>query len=249
MFIGFDPNYLLFVFIPTLLLSMAAQFYVRSAFNKWSNVRNSAGLTGADVARQILARTSLNRGSVGFDYADPGRRAAGQQAITLERVAGQFTDHYDPRTHTVRMSDAVANTPSVAAMAVVAHELGHAQQHEENSFLIQMRNVLVPAVQFSPTISYLLIFVGLFFNLAELMWLGIAFFGLVVVFMVLTLPVEFDASRRGLILLREAGLMGNAQDQGGSRNVLTAAALTYVAAAVTAVLQLLYYISLAQRRR
>ena len=133
-------------------------------------------------------------------------------------------------------------------MAVVAHELGHAQQHEENSFLIQMRNFLVPAVSLSPQIAFGLIFVGFLLRADGLLWLGILFFGLVVLFSVLTLPVEFDASRRGLILLREAGLMSNDEDQNGSRTVLTAAALTYVAAAVTAILQLLYYISLAQRR-
>lgn len=242
----FDPNYLWLVLIPTVIISLLSQVFVQSAFSKWSRVRNSSGLTGAEVARQIMARTSLGSGSVRF--AGPQRQTAGAQGIRLERVGGQFTDHYDPSSHTVRMSDSTANQPSVAAMAVVAHELGHAQQHEENSVLIQMRSFLLPAVRFSPTVSYLLILAGFFFAITELLWLGIVFFGVTVVFMVLTLPVEFDASRRGLILLREAGLMQSADDQGGSRQVLTAAALTYVAAAVTAILQLLYYISLAQRR-
>lgn len=242
----FDPNYLWLVLIPTLIISLLSQVFVQSAFSRWSQVRNSSGLTGAEVARQIMARTSLGRSSVQFS----GLRGQtiGAYGIRLERVAGQFTDHYDPSSHTVRMSDATANQPSVAAMAVVAHELGHAQQHEENSVLIQMRSFLLPAVRFSPTVSYLLILAGFFFAITELLWLGIIFFGITVLFMVLTLPVEFDASRRGLILLREAGLMRTANDQSGSRQVLTAAALTYVAAAVTAILQLLYYISLAQRR-
>lgn len=243
----FDPNYLLLVLVPTLILSLLSQAFVRSAFSKWSRVRNSSGLTGADVARQIMQRTALGRGSVRFGGLQG--QAAGAYGIKLERVAGDFTDHYDPASHTVRMSDATANQPSVAAMAVVAHELGHAQQHEENSILIQMRSFLLPAVRFSPMASYLLIMLGFFFAITELLWLGILFFGVTVVFMLLTLPVEFDASRRGLILLREAGLMQTADDDGGSRQVLRAAALTYVAAAVTAVLQLLYYISLAQRRR
>lgn len=242
----FDPNYLWLVLIPTVIISLLSQVFVQSAFSRWSQVRNSSGLTGAEVARQIMARTSLGRSSVQFS----GLRGqtAGAYGIRLERVAGQFTDHYDPSSHTVRMSDSTANQPSVAAMAVVAHELGHAQQHEENSVLIQMRSFLLPAVRFSPTVSYLLILAGFFFAITELLWLGIIFFGITVLFMVLTLPVEFDASRRGLILLREAGLMQTANDQSGSRQVLTAAALTYVAAAVTAILQLLYYISLAQRR-
>lgn len=242
----FDTNYLLWVFIPTMLISLAAQFYVRSQFSKWGNTRNSAGLTGAQVAQRILSRTSV--GNVSFEHADPRVAGARASGVSLERTAGAFTDHYDPRTHTVRMSEEVANKPSVAAMAVVAHELGHAQQHEENSVLIQMRSFLVPAVSFSPQIAFGLIFAGLIFNITGLLWLGIIFFGLVVVFTVLTLPVEFDASRRGLILLQEAGLMQAPEDASGSRQVLTAAALTYVAAAITAILQLLYYISLAQRR-
>jgi hypothetical protein len=136
----------------------------------------------------------------------------------------------------------------VAAMAIVAHELGHAQQHENNSFLITMRNFLVPAVSLSPRIAYFLIIIGLIFNLAGAFWLGVIFYGLMVLFSIVTLPVEFDASRRGRKLLREAGLMVSEQDETGSQRVLMAAASTYVAAAVSAVLQLLYYISIGRRR-
>ena len=245
MFLYFDPAYILFVLIPATLISLAAQFYVRSAFNKWSQVRNTANLTGTQVAQQILRRTSLR--PVEFQSAGRGygRAAAG---VSLERTGGDFTDHYDPRTHTVRMSESTANTPSVAAMAIVAHELGHAQQHEENSLLIQMRSFLVPAVQISPMFAFGLIFIGLLLNMTGLLWLGIGFFALMVLFTILTLPVEFDASRRGLSLLQEAGLFQTEDDQTGSRTVLTAAAMTYVAAAVTAILQLLYYVSLASRR-
>ena len=157
-----------------------------------------------------------------------------------------MTDHYDPRSHTVRTSEGVAGKHSVAAMAIVAHELGHAQQHENGSLLIKMRNVLVPAVRVSPQIAYLLIIIGLIFNLTGAFTLGIVFYGLVVLFSVLTLPVEFDASRRGLKLLDEAGLMVNEQDRKGSRGVLMAAGATYLAAAITAVIQLLYLLS---RRR
>lgn len=224
----FDSTYLLLVALPTLVLSFLAQAFVRSAYSKWSSARNSVGLTGAQVAERITRSAGLN---VGF-----------------ESVQGTMTDHYDPSSHVVRLSHDVAARPSVAAMAIVAHELGHVQQHHENSFLIQMRTFLVPAVQFSPTISYGLIIAGLLMNLAGLIWLGILMFGLVVIFMLLTLPVEIDASMRGLKLLRDAGLVTTQEDLGGSRQVLTAAALTYVAAFVTALLQLLYYISLAQRR-
>jgi Zn-dependent membrane protease YugP len=169
--------------------------------------------------------------------------------IKFQSVAGNLTDHYDPRSNTVRLSEGVAKRHSVAAMAIVAHELGHAQQHEHNSILISMRNFLVPAVTISPQIAYLLIFIGLLFNLAGAFWLGILFYGLMVLFSIVTLPVEFDASRRGRQLLREADLMVTTQDEDGSQRVLMAAAATYVAAAVSAVLQLLYYISIGRRRR
>ncbi len=226
----FDSNYLILVFIPALVLSLGAQFLVMSAFNKWTKVRNSSGLTGVQVAERIINAASLH-------------------GVGLEGVPGQRSDHYDPRSHIVRLSEEIATRPSVAAMAVVAHELGHAQQHQERSVLIQMRNFLVPAMQISPNVAMLLILAGLFLRLTGLLWLGIAFYGVVVVFMILTLPAEFDASRRGLKLLDQTGLMVASEDSSGSRQVLTAAALTYVAAAVTALLNLLYYISLANRRR
>ncbi|MDZ4764640.1 MAG: zinc metallopeptidase [Chloroflexota bacterium] len=226
----FNANYILLVMIPSLILSLGAQFFVRSAYSKWSNTRNSAGISGMQVAETIFQRTNV-------------------APLPLEGVPGQLSDHFDPGKNVVRLSEGIASTPSVAAMAVVAHELGHVQQYQSKSPLIAMRSFLVPAVQFSPTISYMLIFFGLIINATSLIWLGILAFGLVVVFTLLTLPVEIDASRRGLILLRESGLMQTPQDESGARQVLTAAALTYVAAAVGAVLQLLYYINLAQGRR
>jgi Zn-dependent membrane protease YugP len=225
----FDPTYILLVMIPSLILSLGAQFFVRSAYSKWSNIRNSAGLSGVQVADAIFRRTNV-------------------APIRLEGAPGQLSDHFDPGNNVVRLSQGIATVPSVAAMAVVAHELGHVQQYQSKSPLIAMRSFLVPAVQFSPTISYILIFLGLIINATSLIWLGILAFGLVVIFMILTLPVEFDASRRALILLREGGLLQSPEDESGARQVLNAAALTYVAAAVGAVLQLLYYVSLAQGR-
>lgn len=226
----FDPTYLIYVFVPTLLLSLAAQAFVKSAYSKWSNERNSAGLTGAQVAERIFARTDV-------------------RSLPLEGVQGQLSDHYDPSAGVVRLSQGIATVPSVAAMAVVAHELGHVEQHQQNSVLIQMRNFLVPGVQLAPQIGYLMIFAGLFLRFTELTYAGIALFGVMVVFMILTLPVEIDASRRGIGLLRQSGLLISDQDASGARQVLTAAALTYVAAAITAVLQLVYFIGLANRRR
>lgn len=221
-------SYIFLVLIPSLLLSGLAQLYVSSAYRRWGNTRNSFNMTGYEVGQRITR--SVNLGGVQF-----------------EGTAGQLTDHYDPAKHTVRMSQDIATKPSVAAMAIVAHELGHAQQYVEKSPYIAMRSFLLPAMRFSPMAAYFLIFIGVMINAVGMMWLGIAFFGVVVLFMLLTLPVEFDASRRGLKLLEETGLMAHAQDRGGSRQMLTAAALTYVAAFVSALLTLLYYISLVQR--
>ena len=279
MFIGglyFNSLYL-WIFLITILISGAAQLYVRSAYKKWGKVANGAGVTGIEVGYAIVNRSDL--GGSGLDFEVPELKrlqelqtqgviskqeyeakaaqinaqakdtSVNRSTIGFERVGGQLSDHYDPRTHTVRLSEGVATKKSVAAMAIVAHELGHAQQHENNSILISARNVLLPAVRFSPMIAYVLIIIGLFFNLIQAFWLGILFYGLLVIFSVLTLPVEIDASRRGIQLLREAGLMQVEQDEQGARNVLTAAATTYIAAAVTAILTLLYYITLAGRRR
>lgn len=226
----FSSSYFLLVFIPAIILSLGAQFLVSMAFGKWTKMRNSAGVTGEQAARRII-------------------QTAGLQGVQLEGIAGVRTDHFDPTSNVVRMSQDVATTPSVAAMAVVAHELGHAQQYAERSFFIQMRSFLVPAMQFSPMVSYALILIGLLFNVAGFLQLGILFYGVVVAFMLLTLPVEIDASMRGLRLLNASGLMQDSDDVSGSRQVLTAAALTYVAAAITALLNLLYYISLLNGRR
>lgn len=226
----FDPVYMLYVFIPTMLLSLGVQIYLKRSYAKWSKVRNSTNLTGTQVGEALFQRTNLMN-------------------IPLEVVPGQMTDHFDPRANVVRLSQGTASQPSVAAMAIAAHELGHVQQYQTGSALIKARNFLVPAVQFSPMISYAAIMIGLILNITGLFWVGIAFFGVMVFFTILTLPVEFDASRRAMKLLGEAGLLTSPQDEKGARTVLRAAAATYVAATVTAILQLLYYLSLANRRR
>ncbi len=226
----FDINYFIFIAIPTLIISFLVQMYLRSTYNKWSKVRNANGLTGAQVGEALFDRTPLNE-------------------IGMQVVPGNMTDHFDPRANIVRFSQGTATQPSVAAMAIAAHELGHVQQYQTGSALIKARGFLLPAVQFSPTLSYLSILAGIIFNVTGLLWLGVFFFGLMVLFSILTLPVEFDASRRGIALLGEAGLLSADQDRRGANAVLRAAALTYIAAAVTAVLQLLYYITIANRRR
>ncbi len=245
----FDPLYLVLMVV-TLVISGAAQMYVTSAYKKWSTVRNATGMTGLQVGQAIVDRTPLGD----FVNAPANIQAAGQfgasgSTIRFQRTSGQLTDHYDPRTHSVSLSDGVASQPSVAAMAIVAHELGHAQQHEQSSVLMAMRSFLVPAVQFSPQVAYVMIFLGFILRSSNLIMLGALVYGVMVLFTLITLPVEIDASRRALGLLREANLIQDERDASGARNVLTAAALTYVAAAVTAVLTLMYYLSLANRRR
>ncbi len=227
----FDTTYLLFIFLPILALSLGVQIYLKSTFGRWSRVRNSSGLDGVSTGQALFARTDLKE-------------------IPLQRTHGSLTDNFDPRAQVVNLSDPVAGTPSVAAMAVVAHELGHVQQYQQKSALMGARNFLVPAVRFSPMISYIAIFAGLIFANASwapaALWIGVIFFALLVLFSILTVPVEINASRRGIAMLRQAGLLKTDSDAQGSKAVLTAAALTYLAAAVGAVLQLLYLIALAR---
>jgi uncharacterized protein len=229
-----DPLYLV-LFVVTLVISGASQVYIKSTFGKWSQVVNSAGLSGAQVGERLVSRASF------------GGSSGPATGISFKIVSGNLSDHFDPRTRQVGLSQEVASRQSIAAMAVTAHEVGHAQQHAEGTVAMRARAFLVPAVTFSPTLSYLLIFVGLIFNLSGLFYLGIIVFGIMVVFSILTLPVEIGASRRALVMLRETGLLARPEDEEGSRRVLTAAALTYVAAAVTSILTLLYYLSLARR--
>ena len=227
--IWIDPVYFWFVLIPVLVISIGVQLYLKRTYAKWSKIRNSSNLTGMQVGKKLFNRTSL-------------------QALPLERTRGDLTDHYDPGANVVRLSESTADKQSVSAMAVTAHELGHVQQYQTGSALIKVRGFLLPALQFSPTISYMAILFGLIFNIVNLIYIGIIFFALMVFFSILTIPVEVNASRRGRSLLREVNLMQTEEDDIGSRAVLNAAALTYLAAAITSILQLLYYISLARRR-
>ena len=229
-----DPLYIV-LFVATLLISGAAQLFIKSQFGKWSGVRNSAGLTGVQIGQRLV------------DDVDFGGSRGAATGIGFSMVRGDLSDHFDPRNKQIGLSEKVASESSVAAMAVTAHEVSHAQQDAEGTVAMKARAFLVPAVTFSPTISYILIFVGLIFNLTGLFWLGIIVFGLMVIFSILTLPVEIGASRRALVMLRETGLMATKEDEEGVKRVLTAAAMTYVAAAVTSILTLLYYISIARR--
>ena len=229
MFFGADPSYLLCVFLPALLLSLGVQFYLRSTFGSWSRVPNGAGVTGKQTTDVLFQRTSLS-------------------PVRVEPTRGSLTDHFDPRDNIVRLSETVYGQTTVSALAVSAHELGHVQQYQSGSGLIKARGFLLPAIQYSPTLSYLAILMGVIFNITGLLWLGVFFFGLLVIFSFLTLPIELDASRRALRMLDESGLLQSAEDKSGAQDVLRAAAMTYLAAAVTSLLQLFYYIGIARRR-
>lgn len=226
----FDTTYFWWVFIPTLVLSVGVQFYLKRTFTKWSKVENSSHLNGDQVAQELFDETSL----------DP---------VPIQHTKQPLGDHYDPKANVVRLSPPVYGQDSVSAMAVSAHELGHVQQYQTGSGLIKMRSFLLPAVTFSPTICYICLMLGLLFNMTNLLWVGMIFFGLTVLFSLLTLPVEFDASRRGLSMLQESNVARTEQDKDGARKVLTAAALTYVAAFVTSVLQFLYYFQMVRQEQ
>lgn len=208
--------YLLFLFIPLLVLSFAAQQYVEYVFFKWSKVNNSARLTGMEAAERVSRDARL-----GVRFTTTGKKLG---------------DHYAPDSHTVCLSTQVAEAPSVAALAIAAHELGHAQQKQEESAMIRLREVLVPAVRLAPPVGYILLTLGAALGRFSLIWSGVAVLALTVVFMLMTLPIEFDASRRAFVLLERSDLLTSA-DRKGARQMLTAAALTYAVASVFSLVQ------------
>ncbi len=222
-FFYFDPLFLLFA-IPPLILGLWAQTRVRSAFNKYSKVGVSTGMTGAQAARRILDGSGL-------------------QNVTVERVSGKLSDHYDPRSKTLRLSDEVYATPSIAAVGVAAHEAGHALQDQQHYSMLRVRTAMVPTVQFGSWLGPIIFMVGLFMSSSfgtSIAWFGLALFALTALFAVVTLPVEFDASKRAKQLLVTDGIVTPQEVQGVDK-VLDAAALTYVAAALQAVMTMLYY--------
>ncbi len=217
----FDPLYLI-IALPALLLGMYAQARVKNNFNKYSQVRTWRGLSGAEVARSLLNSQGL------YD-------------VQVEESKGFLSDHYDPRSKTLRLSPEVYRTPSVAAAGIAAHEMGHALQHASAYVPLQIRSALVPAVQFSSNLAPWIIIIGFLLQAYSLAWVGVVLFAGAVVFSLITLPVEFDASRRAKQLLVSEGVL-SVQETEGVNKVLDAAALTYVAAAIAAVGQLLYWV-------
>lgn len=225
----YNPTYLLFM-APALILMMLTSWYVKSAYNKWSRVQSSSRMTGTEAAQRLISRGGL-------------------YGVKIEGVRGNLSDHYDPRTKTLRLSQGVANTASVAAVAVAAHELGHAMQDAEEYLPLRFRAALVPAVNIGSWLGWILILIGLFLNMVNLAWLGVLVFSGGALFALATLPVELNASARAKRLLAETGIIQGEQERRGVNNVLNAAALTYVASLVSAVMQLLYFASLVGGRR
>lgn len=230
-FYGFyDATYLLVLIGAA--LCMAASAHVKSTFTRYSGVASRSGLTGAQASSRLLQWN-------------------GENHIPVRPISGKLTDHYDPRTDTISLSETVYGSTSISAIGVAAHETGHAMQHAKGYFPLTLRSTMVPAVNICSTISWPLILIGLLYNSNSAMIfvnLGVALFSVAVLFHLVTLPVELNASRRGLAMLRETGIL-NEDELHMARKVLTAAALTYVASAASAVLQLLRILLLANGKR
>jgi hypothetical protein len=229
----FDPTYLIFM-IPAFILMGITSWYVRHSYNKWSKIRAASGLTGAQAAQQLISR-AVYTGTDG---------SADLRSVRVLGIGGNLTDHYNPQDKTLYLSPGVANSPSVASVAIAAHELGHAMQDAEGYLPLRFRSALVPMVSIGSNLGWILIMAGLFLRWLDLSWLGVLFFAGGAIFALATLPVEFNASARAKQLLAQSGIVQTEQEIRGVNTVLNAAALTYVAALITAVLQLLYYVFL-----
>ena len=223
-----DPVYWILIG-PPMLLALFAQFKVQATFARYSRVATQKGITGAQAAQRILAD-------------------AGIDDVKVEEVGGWLSDHYDPRSRTLRLSPGVYHSRSVAAVGVAAHEVGHAIQHAQGYAAMKLRTFMVPAASIGSWLAIPLIFIGFVFHSLDLVKFGIVFFGAVVAFQIVTLPVEFNASTRAKAALRTSGVVVTQEEESGVRSVLSAAAMTYVAATMVAVMQLLYFILLASGR-
>ena len=223
-----DIYYLILV-VPTLILSMVAQFMVKTTFNKYSNVRCSRNITGQDAARLLLQNNSINN-------------------VAIERVQGSLTDHYDPRAKKLRLSEPVYGQPSIAAVGVAAHETGHAIQHARGYGPLFLRSTLVPVANIGSSFGPWIAIAGFALSFPILINVGLLLFAGAVLFYVITLPVEFNASARALAILRSGNVL-TAEELKGVKKVLSAAAMTYVASALTALMSFLRLLLIARGRR
>jgi len=217
----FDPIYFVFI-APALVLSLWASFKTKSAFKKYSRVPTAGGQTGAEAAARLLA-------------------SAGLSDVRILRSRGMLTDHYNPANRTLNLSEGVYDSPSVAAVGVAAHEAGHALQHATGYKPLGLRSMLVPTANIGSSLGYFVMLIGLFMSSANLVLIGAVLFSAVLLFQVVTLPVEFDASRRAKALLVENGIIAGSERDGVDK-VLNAAAMTYVAAVVSSIMTLLYFL-------
>ena len=217
----FDPLYFLLI-APAILLSLIAQIWVQSAYSKYRNIPNMRGLSGAEAAAYML-------------------QAKGVMDVNIEMTSGFLSDHYDPRDKTLRLSPDVYQGRNIAAIGIACHEAGHALQHAYEYAPLKLRTALVPITMIGTNLAWPLLFIGFIFHAMSLIKLGILFFSGAVLFQLVTLPVEFNASARALAAIRETGLL-TMDELSGARQVLTAAAMTYVAAAVTSIMLLLYFL-------
>lgn len=223
---GFDYYYLIFV-VPAMLLAFWAQYKVKSTFSKYSREMNSAGLTGAGAARMILDRNGLGH-------------------IRIERAAGELTDHYSPQEDVIRLSESTYDSASVGAIGVAAHECGHAVQYDVGYVPIRLRNGIIPVCQIGSSLAWPVFILGLILQKGILLEIGIILFSLATLFQLLTLPVEFNASRRAMDTLEGEGMLRQ-EELNGARKVLSAAAMTYVAALAVSLGNLLRMIALKNR--
>lgn len=227
MFFFYDPTW--WFIIVAMLISLAASGNVSATYRRYSKIANMRGMTAAEAAERIL-------------------KGAGIYEVRIERIEGELTDHYDPKNKVVRLSESVYHSTSVAAIGVAAHECGHVIQHYGGYFPIRVRNAIVPVVNFGSKLSWPLILLGVLFGLTNLVDIGIILFSLVLVFQIVTLPVEFNASKRAITIIREEGIL-QGEEVTGARKVLNAAALTYVAGVIATALQVLRLFLLFGRRR
>lgn len=218
----FDPMYLLFVMLPGMALSGWASFRTKRAFTKYSKVRAATGYTGAQAARAMLDREGL-------------------QNVKINRSHGFLSDHYNPATKSLALSEAVYGSNSIAAIGVATHEAGHAIQHAKDYKPLWLRSVLVPTANIGSSLGYMVMLFGLMLGMTGMFWIGVTLFSAVVLFQIVTLPVEFDASARAKELVVAHGIISSSEREGVDR-VLNAAALTYVAAAISSLLTLLYFL-------
>ena len=224
-FYGIDYTYIVYV-LPALIFALWAQVNVKSTFSKYSRVPSDRGMTGYDAARLILDKNGLTN-------------------VRIEQVSGELTDHYDPKANVIRLSDNVCGVQTAAAVGVAAHEAGHAVQYAQNYAPIRLRSAIIPVTNLASTAAFPLFLIGIVFSFSTIAYIGVLLFGASVVFQLVTLPVEFNASRRAVAALADSGMSEDSVN--AAKKVLTAAALTYVAALASAIGNFLRLLSIANR--